>query len=318
MTRSALVLIGHGSRDAEGVQGFRGLVEKIQSRKPGHIVEGAFLEFAHPVVNEAIDLCVAQGADNIVLVPGTLVAGGHAKNDIPSEIHEARRRHPGVRFASGKHLDIHPKILALCAQRIEEAEKKLSPLPRAETVLLVVGRGTSDPDANGDIQKVSRMLWEGMGFGWAEAAFSGVTKPSVPDALRHCAKMGFKRVLVLPYFLFTGILEKRIHTDTQTAAAEFPATEFFVAHYLDSHESILDVIEERALQAVAGSPNMNCELCKYRVQVVGFEADLGKPQAGHHHHVRGILPENHDHEHEHAGDHVHVSYEDVIALFGVR
>ena len=313
MTRSALVLVGHGSRDPEGVAGFRGLVEKIQTRRPGQIVEGAFLEFAHPVVSEAIGRCVAQGAGEIFFVPGTLVAGGHAKNDIPSEIHEARRRHPGLRFSSGKHLDIHPKILTLCAQRIEEAEQKLLALPRANTVLLLIGRGTSDPDANGDICKISRMLWEGLGFGWAEAAFSGVTKPSVPEALRHCANMGFKRVLVLPYFLFTGVLEKRIHSDTQSIASEFPSVEFFVAHYLDSHPNILDVIEERALQAVAGSPNMNGEMCTYRVQVVGFEADFGKPQAGHHHHVRGIL-----HEHDHAEDHVHVSYEDVIALFGVR
>ncbi len=321
--RSALVIVGHGSRDPEGVAGFHDLIKKLQERKAGRIIEGAFLEFAHPVVSEAIERCVARGADEIVMVPGTLVAGGHAKNDIPSEIHEARRQHPHLRFAAGKHLHIHPKILALCAQRIAEAEAKLGPLDRKETVLLVVGRGTSDPDANGDIHKVARMLWEGLGFGWAESAFSGVTNPLVPDALRKCAMLGFKRVLVLPYFLFTGVLEKRIRTDTAAASRSFPDVEFSVTHYLDSHPSILDVLEERALQAVAGSPNMNCELCKYRVQIVGFEPDFGKPQEGHHHHVRGILSgpsHKHPHEHPHVAgaDHVHVSYEDVIELFGVR
>ena len=320
--RSALILVGHGSRDPEGVAGFRELIQKLQARRPGGIIEGCFLEFAHPVVNEAIDLCVEQGADEIVMVPGTLVAGGHAKNDIPSEIHEARRRYPHLRFAAGKHLHIHPKILALCAQRIEEAEAKMqktSGLSRKDTALLVVGRGTSDPDANGDIHKIARMLWEGLGFGWAESAFSGVTVPLVPEALSRCVSLGFKRVLVLPYFLFTGVLEKRIRTDTAAVALEFPAVEFYVTHYLDSHPNILEVFEERALQAVTGSPNMNCELCKYRVQMVGFEKDFGKPQEAHHHHVRGILAEqSHAHGDDHPHDHVHVSYEDVIELFGVR
>ena len=114
--RSALLIVGHGSRDPEGVEGFNTLVHKIQARRSGRIVEGAFLEFAHPIVSEGIDRCVQRGADEIVIVPGTLMAGGHAKNDIPSEIHEARRRYPHLRFASGKHMHIHPKILALCAQ----------------------------------------------------------------------------------------------------------------------------------------------------------------------------------------------------------
>ena len=196
--------------------------------------------------------------------------------------------------------------------------QKTSGLSRKDTALLVVGRGTSDPDANGDIHKIARMLWEGLGFGWAESAFSGVTVPLVPEALSRCVSLGFKRVLVLPYFLFTGVLEKRIRTDTAAAAQAFPAVEFSVSHYLDSHPNILEVFEERALQAVTGSPNMNCELCKYRVQIVGFEKDFGKPQEAHHHHVRGILSEHsHVHGDDHPHDHVHVSYQDVIELFGI-
>ncbi len=59
-----------------------------------------------------------------------------------------------------------------------------------ETLLVVVGRGASDPDANSNVAKVMRMLWEGFGFGWGETAYSGVTFPLVAPALEHAAKLG--------------------------------------------------------------------------------------------------------------------------------
>ena len=61
---------------------------------------------------------------------------------------------------------------------------------------------------------------------------------------------------------------------------------------------------ERAREIPFGLQDMNCQLCKYREQVVGFEDQVGEPQAGHHHHVRGI--EGHhglDHEHNHSLNH---------------
>ena len=33
---------------------------------------------------------------------------------------------------------------------------------------------------------------------------------------------------------------------------------------------------------------MNCSLCKYRAQVLGFEQEVGLEQSSHHHHVEGL------------------------------
>ena len=84
---------------------------------------------------------------------------------------------------------------------------------------MAVGRGSSDPDANADVGKLARILWEGMGYGWAAAAFIGVTTPLLPEAIDRCRRMGFGRILIFPFFIFTGVLEKRIreYTDTQKA-----------------------------------------------------------------------------------------------------
>jgi sirohydrochlorin cobaltochelatase len=305
----AVFLVGHGSRDPEGTQEFLRLVDLLRARDPGRIIECGFLEFARPVIGEGIDRCVRRGAGTIAVLPGMLMAAGHAKNDIPSEIHEARRRYPDVRFHYGRHIHLHPKIIELCQIRLEEAERAARPCERKATLLLVVGRGSSDPDANGDVCKLARLLGEGMGYGWSAVSFIGVTTPLLPEALERCQRLGFARVLVFPFFLFTGVLEKRIRKLTGEFAELHPETEFLCSGYLDTHPLLHEVFAERAEEAIHGSPNMNCELCKYRVRLPGFEQAVGQPQVGHHHHVRGIgqdedIP-HHDHPHDRAHGHPH-------------
>ena len=178
---------------------------------------------------------------------------------------------------------------------------------RKNTLLLVVGRGSSDPDANSDVCKLARMLGEGMGYGWSAACYIGVTSPLLNDALERCRRMGFPRVLVFPFFLFTGVLEKRIRHQTEEFGRQHPDTEFLCAGYLNVHPLLFDAFTERAEEAVHGSPNMNCELCKYRVRLPGFEGAVGQPQVGHHHHVRGIGQDesSHGHGHGHGQGHHH-------------
>lgn len=301
---SAILFVGHGSRDAEGTDEFLRLVEVFQNDEPERIVECGFLEFAKPVIGEGIAACVRRGAKKIAVLPGMLMAAGHAKNDIPSEIHEARRQYPGVAFHYGRHLHLHAKIIELCRLRLEEAERAAPPRDRSDTLLLVVGRGSSDPDANADMQKLARILWEGMGYGWGAACYIGVTTPLLAEALERCRRMGFGRILVLPFFLFTGILEKRIRTTSEAFGQVHADVEVLCAGYLNVHPLLFDVFRERAEEAIAGSPNMNCELCKYRVHLPGFEAAVGQPQVGHHHHVRGI-GQDHDHAHGHHHHHHH-------------
>jgi sirohydrochlorin cobaltochelatase len=303
----ALFLAGHGSRDPDGTNEFLRLVDLMRAQNPGRIIEGGFLEFARPIIIDGIDRCVERGAQTIAVLPGMLMAAGHAKNDIPSEIHEARLRYPQVHFHYGRHLHLHAKIVELCRIRLEEAERKAKPAERKETLLLVVGRGSSDPDANSDITKLARILGEGMGYGWTAAAYSGVTTPLVPEALERCRRLGFARILVFPFFIFTGVLEKRIRQQTADFAQRYPETEFVCAHYLDAHPLLYEAFMERAEEAITGSPNMNCELCKYRVCLPGFEQAVGQPQVGHHHHVRGIGQDGdgHHHSHEHGNQHHH-------------
>ncbi|MFQ5775643.1 MAG: sirohydrochlorin chelatase [Kiloniellaceae bacterium] len=308
-----VMVCGHGSRDEEAVREFETVARGLEARLPHYDVESGFLEFARPILREGLDKLRARGVTRILAVPGMLFAAGHAKNDIPSVLNTYEAQHPEVRIDYARELAIDDKLLRAAGDRIREAlEAAGDRVPRHQTLLVVVGRGASDPDANSNVAKVMRMLWEGFGFGWGETAYSGVTFPLVAPALEHAARLGYRRMVVFPYFLFTGVLVKRIYDHTDRAAARHPEIEFVKAQYLSDHPLVLDSFAERVEEIRHGENSMNCKLCKYRAQILGFEDEIGRPQESHHHHVEGIGTgdaaanrHGHGHHHAHDGGHAH-------------
>lgn len=306
--KTGVMICGHGSRDVDATAEFGRLAEAMRARLPQYAVESGYLEFARPVIREGLDKLKQAGVQRILAVPGMLFAAGHVKNDLPWEINSFAAENPDIEIHFGRELAIDLKMINAAAARIEEGlAQGAANIERKDTLLLVVGRGTNDPDANSNIAKVSRMLWEGMGFGWAEVAFSGVAFPLVNQALERVVHLGFKRVVIFPYFLFTGILVKRIHAWVDEAAAAHPGIEFLKAPYLNDHPLVIDSFAERIEEILRGETHMNCTLCKYREQVVGYESSVGAVQAGHHHHVSGIGTDadHHHHDHHHGHHHHH-------------
>nr|WP_221196995.1 MULTISPECIES: precorrin-8X methylmutase [unclassified Herbaspirillum] len=285
-----IVLAGHGSRDPDAVREFEALVELVRQRVPGQVVTHGYLEFSSPTISAAVEANIAAGSKQVAVVPGVLLAARHAKNDMPAEVLALAKEHPQVDFHFGAALNLHPQLLQLAQERVMAAEAS-SPhtVRRDDTCLVLVGRGTTDPDANGEVSKMARMLEEGMGFGGVYVCYSGTAKPLVADGLRAAALLGFARVVVLPFFLFDGVLVKRIYAAADDLAQREPQLEVLKAGYLGVHRHLADVMLERARDAVEGRAAMNCTLCKYRVQIVGFEQQLGEPQQAHHLQVRGLL-----------------------------
>ncbi|SKA28196.1 sirohydrochlorin chelatase [Consotaella salsifontis] len=303
----ALMLCGHGSRDEAAVREFAVLAERLRDRLPDWAVEYGYLEFAQPVIRNGLDKLREKGARDILALPGMLFAAGHAKNDIPSVLNTYAAQN-GVSIRYGRELGVDLKMIRAAGERIRECLRTAGwrdGEPLHDSLLVVVGRGSSDPDANSNVAKVTRMLWEGLGFAWAETVYSGVTFPLVKPGLEHVARLGYKRVVVFPYFLFTGILVRRVYEHTDRVAAEHPDITFLKAGYLNDHPLVIDTFAERLEEILAGANVMNCQMCKYREQVLGFEAEVGLPQESHHHHVEGIgTGEAHHHHHSDDG-HTH-------------
>lgn len=279
----AIVVAGHGSRDPDGVREFEQLVALMRERVGSRRLDYGYLELSQPTMVEAVQASIAAGSQRLVVVPALLLAATHAKNDMPGELLMLQREFPQVALHFGAAMDLHPLLLRLAQQRLIEAEAQAGQyVRRAETCLVVVGRGTSDPDANSEIAKLCRMLEEGMGFGASFVCYSGTAKPLVADGLGMAARLGYRRMIVLPFLLFDGVLVKRIYQAAATLAARHPDLEILTSHYMGVHPDMVDVFLERAQEGIEGRAHMNCSLCKYRVQIVGFERQVGEPQRPHH------------------------------------
>ncbi|MFZ9620792.1 MAG: sirohydrochlorin chelatase [Prochlorococcaceae cyanobacterium] len=284
------MICGHGSRNRLAVGEFAALAQQVRQKLAPVPVEYGYLEFARPILRDGLERLREQGVQHVLAVPAMLFAAGHAKNDIPSVLNTYAAE-TGLRIDYGRELGVDLKMIQAAGARVRQAldaANAREQVPLHETLLVVVGRGSSDPDANSNVAKVTRMLVEGFGFGWGETLYSGVTFPLVEPGLRHVVKLGFRRIIVFPYFLFSGVLVSRIRSHSELVAADHPEVDVVQAPYLGEHELVIDTFVERVHEVVAGETAMNCSLCKYRAQVLGFETEVGAPQHSHHHHVEGL------------------------------
>ena len=289
----ALLIVGHGSRDPRGAQEFHELVALIRERNAGLPIEGGFIELSRPPISECVERLVGSGSHEISAVPLMLLAAGHAKDDIPATLVREKIEHPEVNFHYGRALGIRPELLELMDEKISavvpEDEKE-------ETAVLVVGRGSSDPDANSDLAKIARLFYEGRPYPMVETAFVSLAPPSVPEVLERCKRLGVRCVVVFSYFLFTGVLEERIRKQSQEFATE-RGLEVRYAGYFGPDAKVTELILERYREAYSVDIRLNCDVCVHRVTLPGFEEKVGAPATPHYH------PDEPGHGHSHGRHH---------------
>jgi sirohydrochlorin cobaltochelatase len=292
-----LMIVAHGTVDEAGqAESFR-LLDQVRALRPGLRADLSFLELCPPPISESVAAAVADGVTRMTIVPLVLLGAGHAKGDVPAAIALERDRHPQVAFTYGAPLGVRPEILELVDRRLAEAVPEEQ---REETAVILIGRGSSDPDANADLFKVARMLWEGRPWPMVEAGFVSLAEPSVPEALDRCRALGAKRIALLPYFLFTGVLERRIREQTHQWAEAHPEVAVIDAPYLGPDRAVAEALLARADEAEAGQVRVNCDTCQYRVALPGFEHRVGAPQTLHYH---PDDPGTHGHHHGHGHHH---------------
>jgi sirohydrochlorin cobaltochelatase len=288
-----LLLIGHGTKDAEGKQNFLDFVTAYQNLDKSRPVIPCFLELTKPTIQEGVDKCVEQGYTELSALPILLFAARHNKFDITNELDRARQRHPQIKFYYGRNFGITLKIIELWRSRLKELDE--TNFNCSKTVLLFVGRGSSDPDANGDVYKLSRMLWEGTGYLTVETCFIGITHPRLEEGFRRARLYQPKRILVLPYFLFTGVLVKKIFDITAQQQEQYPRISMTCLPEMGSHPKLLELLREREVETQLGEVKMNCEMCKFRlVTVIDREHSHGHY---HHHHDHSHLRNIPEHSH---------------------
>jgi sirohydrochlorin cobaltochelatase len=284
VTPPPLLLAAHGTRDPAGVAAFGALAARVAelAGRDGIGVAGGFIELSEPALREGVSSLTRTSPPRIVAVPLTLVAAGHAKGDIPAALAREQTRHPGLSFTYGRPLGPHPLLIELLARRVNALAHDEPP------AVLVVARGSTDPDANADVVKTARLLWEGRDYPLAETAFVSLARPDVAEGLERCRLLsagqhGPRRIVVARYFLFPGVLPDRVAEQAAQYAAAHPELDIAVADVLGDCDEIAALVCERYREALSGDIRMNCDMCMYRIAMPGFEHRVGEPQHPHDH-----------------------------------
>mgnify|MGYP003367224677 CR=1 FL=1 len=275
--KKAILFVGHGSRLEAGNEEVRQFVQQMRPMIDASlIVETCFLEFASPNIEDGIQHCIEQGADEVHVIPIILLHAGHSKIHIPAEIEHAKEHFPDIRFTYGQTIGIHEEIFEILKARLHEIDFNSEDV-HEDTAILLIARGGSDPYANGDFYKITRLLWEKLNVPIVESAFMGVTTPTVEQGIERCVKLGAKKIIMLPYFLFTGVLIERMRNMASQFIFQYPDVRIDIASYFGYHDKLKTVLLERMQQALDGTSTGMQDLENFRkyAEEHGYE---------HHHH----------------------------------
>lgn len=290
-SNDTILLVGHGSREASGNAEILLFAERWRARHPDWRIEVGFIEFADPLLDPALNHA-ARNSGRVLVLPLILNAAGHVRQDIPSAIQRARKRHPDVQFLYAPHLAVSDPLLRILKRFLRQAMLQLDvPDPRTTGVILL-GRGSSDRLANGDVARMARWLWEIGDHERVDLAFTGVTFPRLEKVVRDQVALGMMQIVVMPYYLFTGTLIKRIGRQMENLAAQYPQVRFAHTSYFGFEPEIARMLDERvhALKQGVGAIDLDRLM----------RPDPFRESEGHHHHHH-----HHGHGHHQGHDHGH-------------
>ena len=247
-----IVLVGHGSREEVGNDEVRELAARWRAAHAHWRIELCFIEFGSPGLQECL-LRAARSSSRVLVMPLLLNAAGHVKTEIPNAIDQVRSECPDTVFIYGRHLTACEPILDILVRRLRNAMLALDmPDPRTTGVILL-GRGSSDHEANGEMAKMARWLQEAGDHEFVELAFTGITWPRLERVVQRQALLGMRQIVVLPYYLFNGTLMQRIERQVAHLRVQYPALRFAQTDRFGFEPEILRLLDARVHGALDGS-----------------------------------------------------------------
>jgi sirohydrochlorin ferrochelatase len=117
---AAILLIAHGSRRAAANEDLVKVAAAVQKRRPDACVEIAYLELAEPDIPTGARRCVERGATEVRILPYFLSEGNHVRGDLEGFARRFEQEYPGVRFICCPPLGLHPAIVDVLLERVQE------------------------------------------------------------------------------------------------------------------------------------------------------------------------------------------------------
>ena len=299
MTKTTFLLAGHGSRNHEGNDEIERFAEQWRQKHPDWRIEVCFIEHADVLLNDGLDRA-AQGAERVVLIPFILNAAGHVKMELPAAIETARERHPDVDFVVTRHLGMGREIFDVLQKQLDRLMKALDVPDPQTTGVILLGRGSSDAGANGELARMARWIFEENDHELVDLAFTGVTWPRLETVVQRQVKLGMTQICVIPVYLFTGVLIERINGQLERLKQQYPQIAFALGKHFGFEPEIFAILDRRASDDELEGALLECDGCKYR------EAAEEERLHDHSHTATGGC--GHAHHDDHSHDHSHCQH----------
>ena len=294
MTKTTFLLAGHGSRNREGNDEIERFADQWRQKHRDWRIEVCFIEHADVLLNDGLDRA-ANGAERVVLIPFILNAAGHVKMELPAAIETARERHPGVEFVVTRHLGMGREIFDVLQTQLNRLMKALDVPDPQTTGVILLGRGSSDAGANGELARMARWIFEENDHELVDLAFTGVTWPRLETVVQRQVKLGMTQICVVPVYLFTGVLIERIGAQIERLKQQYPQVAFALGKHFGFEPEIFAILDRRASDdQLAEGSLLECDGCKYR------EAAEAEHLHDHSHTATGGCGHAH-HGHSHCG-----------------
>jgi len=245
---TGVLLCGHGSRDPQAAVEFIRVVGGLRRHLPEQDVDYGYLELAEPSIPTALASMYARGCRKISVLPGMLFAAAHVKEDIPEILEDFRKSHPDVEITFARELGVSENLIHAAAEKLELAlsdAEKSAMVPAGQTALLVVGRGSNDVAALQDLENITARLQSASSLPHARTCYANVATPIMEDVLAEVLQQDYRRIIFLPWFLFTGVLMQRLYGAFRAAAKTHPTVDFIEIDYFRDHPMVVKTFAER-------------------------------------------------------------------------
>jgi sirohydrochlorin ferrochelatase len=267
---NGLLLVVHGTRDRVGVAEAHRALEMVAERMAPRPVELGFIELAKPSIAEAVARLVQRRVRQFTVAPLMLFAAAHVKQDIPRMVADGlgspSKKGPGtqgpdmqgsavqVRYADV--LDCHAAVLEASAARFaqqatqfhqqanQQAEQTDVP-EAADTLLLLVGRGSGDRAAIGRFEEFARRRRQLTPVADLRVCYVAVASPSFEEAITAACSGPQGRIVVQPHLLFQGRLIQQLKERIARCQIDDTARKWFLCQHLGPSRRIVDAVVDR-------------------------------------------------------------------------
>ncbi len=257
--KKAILLIGHGSRDPIAVKEFLDFANEFQSKNiktfgNEMIVTSAFLELSSPTIPQELHTLANDGINQITVIPYLLFSAGHVKTEIPEILEEFKNRVPQINILYGNSLWPHKNIIQCAKEKIMQSLNKFPQNHSRDVDILVVGRGASDSQAIEQFTEAVNHLRVEIPCHTLNHCFIALAEPKYTETLPEILNNSCKKLLIFPFYLFTGILVNRIQHQAEEAKKIYKEARIEIAPYFGSDPLMFQMLKEKVVET---SNNLN-------------------------------------------------------------